>query len=60
MSKKNDGLKASADLLTEAAGRCEYNAAVNNDQGDWAQENLNRQLAKSYREGAAALEKATK
>jgi hypothetical protein len=59
MSKKAD-LKTAGTLLLEAAERCEYNAAVNNDEGNWSQENLNRQLAKSYREGAAVLEKAAK
>lgn len=60
MSKVKESLQASADLLSQAAERCEFNAAINSDEGQWAQQNLNDKLAKAYREGAKALEKAAK
>ncbi|MEG0063109.1 MAG: hypothetical protein RR740_00755 [Pseudomonas sp.] len=60
MSKKKPVVSHSVELLQRAASTCEHNAAINADEGEFAQENLNRELAAAYREGAQALIKAGK
>lgn len=59
MTKKK-ALANAIELLERHAGICEHNAAINIDEGKWAQEKLNIELAASYREGARVLAKAGK
>ncbi|ATW58093.1 hypothetical protein CNR34_00161 [Pseudomonas phage nickie] len=54
MTKKK-ALANAIELLERHAGICEHNAAINNDEGNYAQEKLNRELAESYRAGVSSL-----
>lgn len=53
MSKE---LILAAEKLNMSAITCEVNSAINTDEGNFAQRDLNDELAQAYRAGAIALE----